>query len=125
MYYAIDIDTKLSAIKLVHARWIISLYDKFRNDPEMIIKAFDMAFTNIRTLFITACGLFMAPKILCPNFFEVNVLNFKRPFGGAIKGVEGWVWVGCGQQLAENHVKNHSYIGADSPAYPSPQQIIK
>ena len=44
--YAIDIDTKLSVMKPVRARWVISLYDKFRNDPEMIIKAFDMAFVT-------------------------------------------------------------------------------
>ena len=31
-------------MKPVHARWVISLYDKFRNDPKMVIKAFDMAF---------------------------------------------------------------------------------
>ena len=41
--YQVDIETKLSIMKPIHARWIISLYDKFRNSDEMVIKAFQMA----------------------------------------------------------------------------------
>ena len=33
-------------MKPVHVRWVISLYDKFRNNPKIIIKAFDMAFVT-------------------------------------------------------------------------------
>ena len=41
--YQVDIETKLSIMKPIHARWIISLYDKFRNSDEVVIKAFQMA----------------------------------------------------------------------------------
>ena len=30
-------------MKPIHARWIISLYDTFRNSDEIVIKAFQMA----------------------------------------------------------------------------------
>ena len=30
-------------MKQIHARWIISLYEKFGNSDEMVIKAFQMA----------------------------------------------------------------------------------
>ena len=41
------IETKVSLMKPIHARWIVSLCEKFRNSYEMIIKAFDMAFNFI------------------------------------------------------------------------------
>ena len=41
--YQVDIETKLSIIKPIYAPWIISLYDKFCNSNEMVIKAFQMA----------------------------------------------------------------------------------
>ena len=41
--YQVDIETKLSIMKQIHARWIISLYEKYRNYDEMAIKAFQMA----------------------------------------------------------------------------------
>ena len=40
--HQIDIDTKLSKMKPIHARWlIISLYDKLRNSGQMIKSAFE------------------------------------------------------------------------------------
>ena len=41
--YQVDIESKLSIMKPIHAHWIISLYDKFRNSDEMVIKAFQVA----------------------------------------------------------------------------------
>ena len=41
--YQVDIETKLSTKKPIHARWIIRLYNKFRNSDEMVIKAFQVA----------------------------------------------------------------------------------
>ena len=41
--YQVDIETRLSIMKPTHARWIIRLYDKFRNSDEMVINAFQMA----------------------------------------------------------------------------------
>ena len=41
--YQVDIETKLSIIKPICAPWSISLYDKFFNSNEMVIKAFQMA----------------------------------------------------------------------------------
>ena len=44
--YAIDIKMQLSALKPIHARWLISLYDHFRNQKELIKKAFEKAGIN-------------------------------------------------------------------------------
>ena len=41
--YSVNIETKLSVIKPLHARWLISCYDHMLNSREMIIKAFQMA----------------------------------------------------------------------------------
>ena len=41
--YAVDVKLQLSVLKPVHARWLISLYDYFRNQPELIIKGFEQA----------------------------------------------------------------------------------
>ena len=41
--YDISVDTKLSVIKPLHARWLISLYDNLRNKENMINKAFEMS----------------------------------------------------------------------------------
>ena len=41
--YQVDIETKLSIMIPINARWIISFYGKFRNSDEMVIKAFQMA----------------------------------------------------------------------------------
>ena len=35
-----DIDSKLSKMKAIYVRWLISLYDKLRNSGEMIKPAF-------------------------------------------------------------------------------------
>ena len=39
----VNIETKLSVVKPLHARWLISIYDHMENNCEMIIKAFHMA----------------------------------------------------------------------------------
>ena len=41
--YQVNTETKLWTMKLIHAHWIISLYDKFSNSDEMVIKPFQMA----------------------------------------------------------------------------------
>ena len=41
--YPVNIKTKLSVVKPLHARWLISFYDHIQNNCEMIIKAFQMA----------------------------------------------------------------------------------
>ena len=41
--YQVDIKTRLSIMKAIHARWIISLYGKFRDSDEMVINAFQTA----------------------------------------------------------------------------------
>ena len=38
-----DIPVKLSIIKSLHAQWLIGLYDYLRNQPDMILKAFEMS----------------------------------------------------------------------------------
>ena len=38
--HQIDIDTKLSKMKQIHAQWLISLYNKLRNSGKMIKSAF-------------------------------------------------------------------------------------
>ena len=44
MFYEISVDTKLSVIKPLHARWLISLYDNLRNKENIMIKrAFEMS----------------------------------------------------------------------------------
>ena len=40
--YIVNIETKLSVVKPLHARWLISFYAHVQNDREMIIKAFQM-----------------------------------------------------------------------------------
>ena len=40
--YSVNIETKLSVVKPLHARWLISFYDHIQNNREMIIKAFQM-----------------------------------------------------------------------------------
>ena len=34
---------QLSVLKPTHARWLISLYDYFRNQPQLITKGFEQA----------------------------------------------------------------------------------
>ena len=41
--YSIDISTKLSVMKPIHARWLAGLYDHIRNKPDLIRKGFEMA----------------------------------------------------------------------------------
>ena len=41
--YSVNIETKLSVVKSLHTRWLISFYDHMQNNREMIIKAFQMA----------------------------------------------------------------------------------
>ena len=38
--YEVDIDTRLSRMKSIHARWIIGLYDKLRNSQQLIDNGF-------------------------------------------------------------------------------------
>ena len=38
--HQIDIDTKLSKMKQIHAQWLISLYNKLRSSGKMIKSAF-------------------------------------------------------------------------------------
>ena len=41
--YSVNIETKLSVVKPLHARWLVSFYDHMQNNREMIITAFQMA----------------------------------------------------------------------------------
>ena len=41
--YDVKVNTTLSVMKPIHARWIIGLYDYLRNSQEVIIKGFEMA----------------------------------------------------------------------------------
>ena len=41
--YEVDIDTRLTRMKPIHARWIISLYDKLRNSEQLIENGFRAA----------------------------------------------------------------------------------
>ena len=41
--YSMNIETKLSVVKPLHARWLISFYDHMQNNREMITEAFQMA----------------------------------------------------------------------------------
>ena len=39
----VKVNTTLSVMKPIHARWIIGLYDHLRNSQEVIIKGFETA----------------------------------------------------------------------------------
>ena len=39
--YKVDVDTRLSRMKLIHARWIIDLNDKPRNSKALIQHGFE------------------------------------------------------------------------------------
>ena len=41
--YTVNIETNLSGVKPLHARWLISFKNHMQNSREMIIKAFQMA----------------------------------------------------------------------------------
>ena len=41
--YDVEVPLKLSVIKLIHAKWLLGLYDHLRNNPETIMKGFAMA----------------------------------------------------------------------------------
>ena len=41
--YEVDVDTRLSRMKSIHSRWIISLYDKLRNSEKVIENGFRAA----------------------------------------------------------------------------------
>ena len=41
--YSVNIETELSVVKPLHARWLVSFYDHIQNNHGMIIKAFQMA----------------------------------------------------------------------------------
>ena len=41
--YQVDVDTHLSRMKPIHARWVIGLYDKLRNSEKMIENGFKAA----------------------------------------------------------------------------------
>ena len=38
--YEVDVDIRLSTMKAIHARWVISLYDKLRNSEKVIENGF-------------------------------------------------------------------------------------
>ena len=38
--YEVDVDTRLSRMKPIHARWLISLYDKLGNSEQLIENGF-------------------------------------------------------------------------------------
>ena len=38
-----DVNTKLSVMKPIHARWLVGLYNHLQNKPEVIRKGFEMA----------------------------------------------------------------------------------
>ena len=40
---SVNIETKLSIVKPLHARWLITFYDHMQNNRQMIITAFEMA----------------------------------------------------------------------------------
>lgn len=40
--YAVDVDTKLSMLKLVHAQWLISSYDHLHNKPVIVKRGFQL-----------------------------------------------------------------------------------
>ena len=44
--YKINVVTNLTAMKPLHAQWIIGLYDHLRNSSQLIIKGFDKAGTS-------------------------------------------------------------------------------
>ena len=41
--HEIRVDTTLTVMKLIHAQWIIGLYDRLRNDVELTKKVFKEA----------------------------------------------------------------------------------
>ena len=41
--HEVDIPVELSVIKPFHAQWLIGLCDHLRNQPDMILKAFEMS----------------------------------------------------------------------------------
>ena len=41
--YEVDVDTRLSRMKPIHARWVITLYDKLRNSEKVIENGFTAA----------------------------------------------------------------------------------
>ena len=44
--YSIDVSTRLSIMKPLHAQWTIGLYDHLRNKRDIVIKGFEMAGVN-------------------------------------------------------------------------------
>ena len=44
--YAVDVKLQLSILKPIHARWLISLYDHLRSQPDLILKGFERAGIN-------------------------------------------------------------------------------
>jgi len=38
-----DVSTKLSVMKPIHARWLVGLYGYLRNKPDVVRKGFEMA----------------------------------------------------------------------------------
>lgn len=41
--HSIDVSTKLSVMKPIHARWLVGLYDYLLNKPHVVRKGFEMA----------------------------------------------------------------------------------
>ena len=41
--YEVDVDTSLSRMKPIYARWVIGLYDKLRNSEELVENGFKAA----------------------------------------------------------------------------------
>ena len=44
--YDVKIDTTLTVMKPIHAKWVIGLYDNLRNSRDMIVKCFEQAGIN-------------------------------------------------------------------------------
>ena len=44
--YSVDVKLKLSVLKPIHARWLISLYDHLRGQVDLIQKGFEKAGIN-------------------------------------------------------------------------------
>ena len=44
--YDIEVNTNLSIMKPIHAKRVIGLYDRLRNDPELVKSGFSEAFLD-------------------------------------------------------------------------------
>ena len=47
--FSINVNTNISVMKPLHAKWTIALYDHLRNKHDLVIKGFEMAGVNEAT----------------------------------------------------------------------------